>query len=160
MDMHHQSFGPSITMLVYALKDEITQITLSSHQQPGFRWQIVAKSSCPKLEFQVSQWVESYCAGNVAMPKLPLKWEKINPFTLSVLNAIDTIPFGKSITYGELAEKIGRPKAVRATGTACGKNPFPLIIPCHRVLAKDSRIGGYSLDLSIKMKLLSHERIY
>ena len=65
-------------------------------------------------------------------------------FELDVWTALRTIPRGVAISYGQLAAKIGRPKAMRAVGTACGANPLPVIVPCHRVVKADGRIGGYS----------------
>ena len=83
---------------------------------------------------------------------------KISPtnFRLKVYQEMQKIPYGKSITYSDLACKVGSPKAFRAVGTACGKNPLPLIIPCHRVKAK-SGLGGFTGGLNIKRFLLSLE---
>lgn len=83
---------------------------------------------------------------------------KISPtnFRLKVYQEMQKIPYGKSITYSELACKVGSPKAFRAVGTACGKNPLPLIIPCHRVKAQ-SGLGGFTGGLNIKRFLLSLE---
>ena len=77
-------------------------------------------------------------------------------FRLKVYQEMQKIPYGKSITYSELACKVGSPKAFRAVGTACGKNPLPLIIPCHRVKAQ-SGLGGFTGGLNIKRFLLSLE---
>ena len=83
---------------------------------------------------------------------------KISPtnFRLKVYQEMQKIPYGKSITYSDLASKVGSPKAFRAVGTACGKNPLPLIIPCHRVKAQ-SGLGGFTGGLNIKRFLLSLE---
>ena len=83
---------------------------------------------------------------------------KISPtnFRLKVYQEMQKIPYGKSITYSDLASKVDSPKAFRAVGTACGKNPLPLIIPCHRVKAK-SGLGGFTGGLNIKRFLLSLE---
>ena len=83
---------------------------------------------------------------------------KISPtnFRLKVYQEMQKIPYGKSITYSDLACKVGSPKAFRAVGTACGKNPLPLIIPCHRVKAQ-SGLGGFTGGLNIKRFLLSLE---
>lgn len=67
------------------------------------------------------------------------------------------IPYGKTISYKELALRIKNPKAVRAVGTANGKNPICLLIPCHRVIAYDGKLGGYSAGIKIKESLLSLE---
>ena len=77
-------------------------------------------------------------------------------FQRAVWNAIAAIPSGETRTYGELAIAIGRPKAVRAVGSACGANPVPLIIPCHRVTAKNG-LGGFSGGLAWKKWLLHLE---
>ena len=83
---------------------------------------------------------------------------KISPtnFRLKVYQEMQKIPYGKSITYSDLACKVGSPKAFRAVGTACGKNPLPLIIPCHRVKAQ-SGLGGFTGGLDIKRFLLNLE---
>jgi O-6-methylguanine DNA methyltransferase len=79
-------------------------------------------------------------------------------FQKSVWRAMMQIPYGQTRSYQEIAQIIGRPKAVRAVGTACGKNQFPIIVPCHRVVAKHG-LGGFSLGLDIKRKLLKLESV-
>jgi len=81
------------------------------------------------------------------------------PFTQTVLKQAFKIPFGQALSYGELAEKINNPKACRAIGGAMGRNPIPLIIPCHRILASEEKLGGFSAGLKIKKRLLSFEDI-
>ena len=66
---------------------------------------------------------------------------------------------GKTKSYGEVARAIGKPKAVRAVGGACGANPIPVLIPCHRVLAANRKLGGFSGGLNWKRKLLAQERV-
>ncbi len=78
-------------------------------------------------------------------------------FQRQVWQAIAGIPFGQTKTYGELAKDIGRPKAVRAVGSACGKNPLPLFIPCHRVVGSKGGLGGFSAGLPWKIFLLEAE---
>ena len=73
-------------------------------------------------------------------------------FQIKVWNAISKIPKGKVKTYKELARSIRKPKASRAVANACGKNPFPIKIPCHRVIRSDGRLGGYSGKGGIKTK--------
>ena len=80
------------------------------------------------------------------------------PFQLKVWRRIAAIPYGQTITYRQLAEEIGHPTAVRAVGTACGKNPVPRIIPCHRVLATNGGLGGFVWGLAYKQALLTHEQ--
>lgn len=79
------------------------------------------------------------------------------PFQQTVWAALQTIPFGQTACYRDIAERIGRPAAVRAVGQANGKNPLPIFIPCHRVIAADGSLGGYSFGLEVKRKLLALE---
>ena len=78
-------------------------------------------------------------------------------FQKSVWNALRKISAGKTKSYGEIAQAIGRPKAVRAVGGACGANPVPVLVPCHRVLAANRKIGGFSGGLNWKRTLLARE---
>lgn len=80
------------------------------------------------------------------------------PFRRCVWEELRRIPFGETISYIELARRIGNPKASRAVGGANGANPVPIVIPCHRVIAADGSLGGYSSGLSRKEKLLALER--
>lgn len=85
-----------------------------------------------------------------------LDFSELTKFQVEVLKAVATIPLGKTMTYGEVAQMLGRPGASRAVGRALAANPFPLIIPCHRVVAKDG-LGGYSWGKDLKKKLLDLE---
>ena len=80
-------------------------------------------------------------------------------FQKSVWNALRNIPLGKTKSYGEIARAIGKPKAVRAAGGACGANPIPVLVPCHRVLAANTKLGGFSGGLNRKRELLTREGI-
>jgi len=80
-------------------------------------------------------------------------------FQKSVWNALRKISLGKTKSYGEIARAIGRPKAVRAVGGACGANPVPVLVPCHRVLAANGKIGGFSGGLGWKRTLLAREGV-
>ena len=80
-------------------------------------------------------------------------------FQVKAWRALCLIPFGKTITYGQQASNIKKPKAFRAVGSANGKNPIPIIVPCHRVVASDGSLGGYSLGLKMKKQLLALEGV-
>ena len=80
-------------------------------------------------------------------------------FQLKVWNALVEIPRGQTRSYSEVAKSIGSPRAARAVGSACGANPLPIFIPCHRVLAAGGKLGGYSGGLDIKRKLLKLESL-
>ncbi|NCO20556.1 MAG: methylated-DNA--[protein]-cysteine S-methyltransferase [Rhodobacterales bacterium] len=79
------------------------------------------------------------------------------PFQIKVWEALLTIPSGHVTTYGEIAQAIGSPKAVRAVGTAVGRNPVSWLIPCHRALRKTGGLGGYHWGLAVKRAMLAHE---
>ncbi len=79
-------------------------------------------------------------------------------FQKAVWKETAKIPFGKTVTYSDIAQKIGHPKAVRAVGTALGKNPLCIVVPCHRVLPKSGGIGNYAYGAKVKEWLLEHER--
>lgn len=80
------------------------------------------------------------------------------PFQRAVLDAAVAIPFGERRTYTWIAERIGSAKAVRAVGTALGRNPVPIVVPCHRVQRSDGGLGGYAFGLAMKTRLLTLER--
>ena len=80
------------------------------------------------------------------------------PFQRAVWAALETIPYGETISYADLARRINKPKAVRAVGAANGQNPLPIVIPCHRVIGSDGSLTGYGGGLPIKRALLDLER--
>ncbi len=80
------------------------------------------------------------------------------PFQRTVWNRLCEIPYGETISYGELARRIGNPNAARAVGLANGSNPIPIVIPCHRVIGSNGKLTGYGGGLPIKEKLLALER--
>jgi len=86
---------------------------------------------------------------------------KLNPigteFQQLAWKTLSKIPWGKVMSYGEQSKKMNRPNAQRATGSANGKNPLPIIIPCHRIITADQKLGGYSGDIKLKAKLLEIE---
>jgi methylated-DNA-[protein]-cysteine S-methyltransferase len=79
-------------------------------------------------------------------------------FQLRVWESLRAIPFGETVSYGELAQRIGQPKGARAVGLANGANPIPIIVPCHRVIGSNGNLTGYGGGISIKEKLLSFEK--
>lgn len=79
-------------------------------------------------------------------------------FQLKVWKALTKIPYGKMMSYQEMAQAIGHPKAARAVGQACHKNPIGIIVPCHRVIGSNHQLTGYAGGLDLKEKLLRHEK--
>ncbi len=80
------------------------------------------------------------------------------PFQLEVWTALRSIPYGETVSYGEIAARIGRERAVRAVGAANGRNPIPIVIPCHRVIGSSGKLSGYHGGVWIKERLLAVER--
>jgi len=90
-----------------------------------------------------------------------IKWDlDVPPFYQKILMEVSNIPFGKTLSYQEIAIKAGNPKAFRAAGTANAKNPVPIFIPCHRVINSNGSLGGYGGGLQLKKNLLVHEGCY
>lgn len=102
------------------------------------------------------QQLEAYFAGELKDFELDLA-PAGTPFQLKVWDGLRTIPYGETISYAELARRIGNPRAVRAVGRANGANPIAVIVPCHRVIAADGTLGGYGGGLGRKETLLALE---
>ena len=101
--------------------------------------------------------LRAYFAGELESFDLPLAPQG-TPFQQKVWDELLNIPYGETISYGQLAKHIGNPNASRAVGLANGSNPIPIIIPCHRVIGSNGRLTGYGGGLPIKEKLLALER--
>ncbi len=101
--------------------------------------------------------LRQYFAGRRSEFDLPLAPQG-TPFQLAVWRELQKIPYGQTISYGELARRIGNPKASRAVGSANGANQIPIVIPCHRVIAAGGKLGGFGGGLPVKEALLAHER--
>ena len=100
--------------------------------------------------------LEEYFAGTRKAFDLPLRLEGTE-FQVSVLEALQKIPYGQTVSYGEIAKRIGRPKAVRAVGAANGRNPIPIVVPCHRVIGSSGDLTGFGGGLDTKEALLRLE---
>jgi O-6-methylguanine DNA methyltransferase len=86
-----------------------------------------------------------------------LKKDRLSEFQIRVFRAVSKIPFGQVRSYKWVARQIGSPKASRAVGQALKSNPYPFVIPCHRVIKSDKSIGGYALGVDLKKELLKFE---
>ena len=103
--------------------------------------------------------LDLYFEGKLEGFDLPVDWQLSGGFRLRVLHAIARIPYGETRSYTEMATAAGNVRAVRAAGTACGSNPVPLVVPCHRVLRTSGALGGYGGGLPMKEGLLELEGI-
>ena len=115
-------------------------------------------SSVPSLVSELAnKQIQEYSNGTRMSFDFPFR-PKGTPFQQAVWQALQTIPYGKVKTYGQIAAAIGRPKAARAVGLACNKNPIWIAIPCHRVVGSDGSLAGYAGGLALKKQLLELER--
>jgi methylated-DNA-[protein]-cysteine S-methyltransferase len=123
----------------------------SMRREPDADW---IYSEKPFVE--AAQQLEAYFAGTLKDFDLPLK-PNGTEFQLAVLDELQRIPYGTTTSYGDIASRIGRPKAVRAVGAANGRNPLPIIIPCHRVVGSSGELTGFGGGLPTKKALLRLE---
>jgi len=114
-----------------------------------------AQSAAPFAE--VKRQLEEYFAGKRLVFKIPLDLDQGTAFQRRVWKALLEIPYGRTLSYKEVAHAIGQPSAVRAVGSANGSNPLPIVVPCHRVVASDGTMGGYGGGLHVKKHLLQLE---
>ena len=102
------------------------------------------------------QQLGEYFSGKRKSFDLPLQFDGTE-FQVSVLKALQDIPYGETVSYGEIARRIGKPKAVRAVGAANGRNPLPIVLPCHRVIGSSGDLTGFGGGLDTKEALLRLE---
>jgi methylated-DNA-[protein]-cysteine S-methyltransferase len=102
------------------------------------------------------QQLEEYFAGERTVFDLPLHLSGTD-FQVQVLQELQRIPYGETTSYGDIAKRIGRPKAMRAVGAANGRNPIPIIVPCHRVIGSSGDLTGFGGGLDTKEALLRLE---
>jgi len=125
-----------------------------SHDPPA-HWRPAGAHPPAAITMARTQLAE-YFAGTRHAFDLPLH-PRGTPFQCEVWNELARIPYGITISYAELARRIGRPKAMRAVGAANGRNPLPIVVPCHRVIGRDGSLTGFSGGLHIKRYLLDQE---
>ena len=100
-----------------------------------------------------------YFSGRTRTFDCKLDWSRLHGFDRKALRVCARIPYGETLSYGEIARRAGSPGGARAAGQAMGKNPFPIIVPCHRVVKSDGTIGGFGGGLHHKRALLELEEI-
>jgi methylated-DNA-[protein]-cysteine S-methyltransferase len=105
---------------------------------------------------QATEELRAYFAGRIRVFSVPLDMEGTD-FQLNVWDRLTKIPYGETWSYAQVAEAVGRPKAVRAVGAANGSNPVAIIVPCHRVIGSNGKLTGYGGGLPLKKRLLELE---
>jgi O-6-methylguanine DNA methyltransferase len=160
--------GERVRVYISALNGRIHSIGMDADGHPcseeEFLWRLSTAGSPQRwpqgtgsgLLDAAAMQVEDYLAGRQFEFDLPLSYRGTQ-FQTNVWQALTKIPFGETRSYGEVAEMIGKPAAMRAVGQANGRNNLPLVVPCHRVIAAGGKIGGFSGGLSLKKALLAHE---
>lgn len=109
------------------------------------------------LNSDIQKQLTEYEKGSRKVFDLPLHL-KGTEFQLKVWNALLEIPYGETRSYQQIAQRIGQPKALRAVGGACNRNPIGIIVPCHRVIGKNGKLTGYAGGLFYKELLINHEK--
>lgn len=152
--------GPTLKAIFHLQNDQIHEIELYPGISEGIQVEFIGLEISDKCSERVHEWINDYAGRKEPSISLPLFIHPFPSFTSRVLELVRQLPFGSVASYGEIATKMGNPKASRAVGNACGRNPFPLIVPCHRVLAANRHIGGFSCDPEIKKILLAYEGVF
>lgn len=117
---------------------------------------LAAEAADAGIADQVSAQLKAYFEGHRRCFEVPLDLRGLPHFSTRALRELVSIPFGTTVTYGEVARRLGKPGAARAVGQVNGRNPVAIIVPCHRVIAAGG-IGGYTGGLHLKRWLLAHE---
>lgn len=153
----YQTKGPAVIAYFTVCEDEVEHVELHLNQEEKLAWTIDGGSE--KIRKAICAWMEAYGKKKAVPVSFPIHFGEMTAFTYGVLERIKQLPFGKSLSYKEVAERVKKPKAARAVGSACRRNPLPLIIPCHRVLSSGGGLGGFQIDIEIKKRLLAFEGI-
>ncbi len=122
------------------------------------RFPIVDEAPIANAPDRIVEQLQRYALGERVDFRVTLDWSGHTSFQRAVWEAARRIPYGETRSYQWLAEAIGRPRAARAVGQALGANPTPIVVPCHRVLTADGRLGGFTGGLEMKRRLLAMER--
>lgn len=161
MELHPEHLFYSTSVIsgikieIFATPDGISNIWLNKNDSTAEQIATKLHEDDPYL-FGVFNQLEEYFNRERKTFDVPLNVEGTD-FQKKVWNELQKIPYGKTISYKTLAERVGSVKTIRAVGGANGANPVPLIIPCHRVIHADGSLGGYSAGIAIKQKLLQLE---
>lgn len=169
LGLHEGHYGlmesPVGDLLIVVTDDGVADISYLAHRDREERFAeleergILATERSPVIE-PVREQLREYFGHQRTDFSLPVDFVGLTPFTRQVLEATSHVPFGHVRTYRGIAEEIGKPKASRAVGNALGRNPVPVIVPCHRVVRADGSMGWYTGGPHIKEKLLDIEGVH
>lgn len=141
--------GSGIGVVVKIEKDEIKSIDLKDGEIP---------ETPPDFHPDIYRVIKDYLAGKPVKFDLPLDRSRLTAFQKRTFAELVKVPAGTTVSYGGLAERVATKRHSRAVARALATNPFPIVIPCHRVIAKDGGLGGFSCGLPVKVILLELEK--
>jgi methylated-DNA-[protein]-cysteine S-methyltransferase len=118
---------------------------------------ICFSNNAPEEPSALAAEIADYLAGRAPCPKAELDLSRLTDFERQISALVQSIPRGETVTYGDVAERAGRPGAARAVGQVMARNPFAILVPCHRVVAKEG-LGGFAWGQGLKERLLAMER--
>lgn len=160
-ERHDSPFGP---LLVVAGESGILRIALAPEPEPEVLDDLARRVS-PRIgrtgrevTSEARRQLDRYFAGVLRSFDLPLDWQLTRAFRREVLRQTAAIPYGETASYTEVALDAGNPRAVRAAGSALATNPLPILVPCHRVLRSDGKVGAYLGGTEMKSALLAMEK--
>jgi methylated-DNA-[protein]-cysteine S-methyltransferase len=156
--------SPFGSLLVAATPRGLVRVNLPAYDPDEALEDLAARLSPRILEAparldEARRELELYFEGRLTEFELPIDWRLTGGFRGKVQRAISRIPYGQTRSYAEVARVAGNERAVRAAGTACGSNPIPIVVPCHRVLRSGGALGGYGGGLPMKEALLRLEGV-
>jgi methylated-DNA-[protein]-cysteine S-methyltransferase len=151
------------SLALFARETHLWRLDLVASDEAGAR-KLVADEfpdavEQPLLFEAVIRLLRRYLSGEHVEFDIPVDLHGLKAFTRLVLTEIRHIPYGGLASYGTIARRLGYPNAARAVGQALGRNPIPVVIPCHRIIRGDGSLGGFGLGLDMKVKLLSIEGV-
>lgn len=155
---------PIGVMRAFVTADGLARLTLPGDDRDAAGRTLAARrgdelGTDDALTDPVARQLTEYFAGERRTFTLPLDLADVPAFRRDVLRAMTAIPCGATSSYAELAAAAGRPRAVRAAGSACATNPVPVVVPCHRVLRSDGSLGNYGGGIAMKAELLRREGV-
>lgn len=154
---HHTIVETSLVRVVLIANDRgLSRLVMSSKRGDALHaWvqrEFPEVAHEPDLLPGLQQQLRDYFEGKPVRFRVKTDLSEMTPFRRKALEACAAIPHGKTATYGELAERIGSPRAARAIGGAMSSNPLPIVIPCHRVVGCNGHMGGFSAEQGVPLK--------
>jgi methylated-DNA-[protein]-cysteine S-methyltransferase len=149
-------------LLLASTRDGLVRVAFAQEGHDAVLGDLSARVSprilaAPARLDDVARQLEEYFAGRLHRFNVPVDLRLRHGFRRRVLESLREVPYGRTVSYGALADEVGSPAATRAVGTACATNPLPVVIPCHRVVRADGALGGYRGGPAAKALLLELE---